>query len=138
MRPLLEKTSVDHDAETDAQVILARSLYDKRCPYCLKRSRREDDSGLLIATIDDVPVDLNKSHIEPVVYLDIESATESHREARLVRVKVADTEKRRQLRAIDVEFLNGDAKEGVAEWLECRTIVSVVLHLYAAEKVLNG
>src|SRR6185295_11609746 len=128
---------MDHDADTEPQVILARAGYDKRLPYCLKRSRRKDDSGLLITALDDVPVDLHDSYIEPVVQLEIEAATESHREARLVDVKIVDAEEHRQLRAIDVEFLNRHAKERVTKRLKCWTIFRVVLHLYAAEKVLD-
>ena len=129
---------MDHDADTKTQVILTRAWYDKRRPYCLKRSRREDDPGLLIAALDDVPVDLNNSQIEPVVQLEIETATEGHREARLVGMKVTDAEERRQLRAIDVEFLNGHAKQRVTERFECWSIIGIVLHLYAAEKVLHS
>jgi hypothetical protein len=50
---------------------------------------------LLIAAIDDVPVNLDHPYIDLVVKLDIETATESHREAGLVSMKVADAEERR-------------------------------------------
>jgi hypothetical protein len=38
-------------------------------------------SRLLIAAIDDVPIDLDRSYIEPVVQFDVEPAAESHRES---------------------------------------------------------
>jgi hypothetical protein len=58
---------MDHDADTQTQVVLARAWYDEGCTDCLKRSWRQHDPGLLIAAIDDVPVDLNNAHIESVV-----------------------------------------------------------------------
>src|SRR6185295_13473578 len=101
---------MDHDADTESQVILSRAWDNERRPHCLKRSWREHDPGLLIAAIDDVPVDLNNSHIESVVQLEVEPATESHREAGLICVKVADAKDQRKLWTIDVKFLNSDSE----------------------------
>src|SRR6185503_3696313 len=118
-------------------IILTRTLYNEGCPYCLKRSWRQHDPRLLIATIDDVPVYLNNSHIEPIVELNVKPAAKSHREARLIRVKIADAEDRRQVWAIDVNFLNRDAEKRMPKRLECWSILRIIFHLNAAEEVLQ-
>ena len=92
---VVKSRSMDHDADTKPQIILPRTRDHEWCSDCLKRSWRQHNSRLLIATIDDVPVNLNHPYIDLVVELDIETATESHREAGLVSMKVADAEERR-------------------------------------------
>src|SRR6185503_73053 len=128
---------MDHDPDTQTQIVLTRTLYKEGRPDCLKRSWRQYDPRLLIAAIDDVPVYLNNSHIQSVVQLDVESATKSHRETRFIRMKVTDAEDRRQVRAIDVKFLNGDSEEGMPKRLECWSIFRIIFYLNAAEKVLQ-
>lgn len=119
MRPCIERTnSVDDDPDAQTQIVLTRSGYNEWCPNCLKRSRREHDPGLLIAAIDDVPVYLDHTQVEPAVQLDVEPAAERHREARFVCMKVADAEDCRQVRTIDVELLHGNAEKCVSKRLE--------------------
>ena len=86
---------MDHDPDAEPQVVLSRARDNEWCSDCLKRSWRQHYSRLLIAAIDDVPVNLDHPYIDLVVELDIEAATESHREAGLVGMKVADAEERR-------------------------------------------
>ena len=129
---------MDHDADTEPQIVLSRARDHEWCSDCLKRSRRQHYSRLLIAAIDDVPVNLKNPYIELVIELDVETATKSHGEAGLVSMKVVDAKERRQLRTIDVEFLNGDAEECVPEGLECWTIFRIVFYLNAAKEILQG
>jgi hypothetical protein len=86
---------MDHDPDTKPQIVLSRARDYEWCSDCLKGSWRQHYSRLLIAAIDDVPVNLDHPYIDLVVKLDIETATESHREAGLVSMKVADAEERR-------------------------------------------
>ena len=86
---------MDHDPDTKPQIVLSRARDNEWCSDCLKRSWRQHYSRLLIAAIDDVPVNLKHSYIDLVVELEIETAAESHREAGLVSMKVADAKERR-------------------------------------------
>src|SRR5215212_919083 len=129
--------SVDHDPNTQAQVVLSRALYDEWRAYCLIRSWNQNNPGLLITPIDDVPVYLNNSQIESLVQLDIEAATKGHRKTRLIGMKVADAEYCGKLWAIDVHLLNSDAKKGMPKWLESWSIFGIVFYLNATEKVLE-
>ena len=128
---------MDHNTDTDTQVILARARDDEGCSNRLEGSWRKHDPRLLIATINNVPVDLNNAQVEPLIELNVESTTKGHRETRLICMKVADAEERRQLRAIDVYFLNGDPEQRVPKWLERWSIFGVVFYLNAAEEVLQ-
>src|SRR5215204_2759625 len=92
--------SVNHDPDAQPQVVLTRAGDEERLPHRLERRRRQDDAGLLVAAVDDVPVDLPGAHVDAVVELDVDAAAEGHREARLVDVEVADPEYVRQLRAV--------------------------------------
>src|SRR5215207_5321314 len=129
--------SVNHDPDAQPQVVLTRAGDEERLPHRLERRRRQDDAGLLVAAVDDAPVDLPGAHVDAFVELDVDAAAEGHREARLVDVEVADPEYVRQLRAVHIQLLDGDAEQGVREGLEPRPVRLVVLDLDAAEVVLH-
>src|SRR5215216_4483316 len=72
--------SVNHDPDAQPQVVLTRAGDEERLPHRLERRRRQDDAGLLVAAVDDVPVDLPGAHVEAVVEFDVDAAAEGHRE----------------------------------------------------------
>jgi|ERR1043166_7665006 len=128
---------VNYYPSTQAQIILPGSRYYERRSHGLMGSWDEDYSYLLVAPVDDVPVDLNRTHVETMIYFEINTATEGHGEARLPGVKVANAEHRRQLRAVDIHFLIGETKQCVPEGLEPWPIVRIVLDRDSTEDVVD-
>src|SRR6201989_522378 len=129
---------MNHDTDAQTEVVLCVARQDEGLAHGLKRIDSQDRPQLLVALIDDVPVNLCGAHVYAMVELDVEAAAEGHREARLVGVKVADAEDGRQLRAVNVLLLVSEAEERVREGLEARPLLLVVLELEAAEVVLHG
>src|SRR5689334_2257133 len=91
-RPKARGRSVNHDPDAQTYVVLSRARHDEGRPHRLVRRRHQDDARLLVAAVDDVPVDLPGAHVEAVVDLNVDAAAEGHREARLVDVEVAEAE----------------------------------------------
>ena len=72
-----------------------------------------------------------------MIYFEIDTASEGHRETRFSGMEVADPKHGRQLRAVNIDFLIREAKQRVREGLERRTIVHVVLDRDAAEDIVD-
>jgi len=129
---------VDYDPDAETQIVLPRAGNEEGRANGLKRRWDQYDSGLLVAAVDDVPVDLDRSNVDPIVELNIDPSSERHCKTRLVHVKVTDTEDGGKLRTVDVELLDGDSEQCMSERFEARPVFHIVLDLDTAQEILHS
>ena len=127
---------VDDDPHTQSNVVLSRTRENEICAGRLMWRRHQQNSQLLVAAIDDVPINLGSTDIDPVVEPDVESAAESHREAGFVRMEIGKAKHRPQVWAINIDLLISDPEQSMRERFQA-CVSLIVFDLYAAEKILD-
>lgn len=96
----------------------------------------QDNPCLLIAPVDDVPIDLDCANIKAMIKLYINAAAESHRKAGFIGTKVTDAEEGWYLLAVNADSLMSHAEQSVCKGLEYWPIFVVVLDLDTTKKIL--
>ena len=127
---------MNHDPGTEAQIILPHTRYDERRTHGLMWCWHKDNTCLLIASVDDVPVYLDCANIKAMIKLYINAATESHRKAGFISTKITDAEEGWYLRAVNADPLMSHAEQSVCKGLECWPIFVFVLDLDTTKKIL--
>ena len=119
---------MNDNTHAEANVVLSSAWQYQRASNC--------PGKLLLAAANEIQVNFSGAKVKPVVESNIHSSADSKCKTGFVSTYTVNAEDRKQIRAFQINFLNGPSGDPVSERLEYWTILRIVLELNSSKDVV--